>query len=296
MATGPGHGPLHRIASDRLTAEISEDGAELRRLTDAAGRDWLWDGDPAFWAGRAPVLFPIVGTLAGDHFRWQGRDYALARHGFARRRRFAAVERDDDGLVLRLEDDAETRAAWPFSFTLDMIFTVRAATLTMTARVTNRGDGPMPASFGFHPALRWPLPGEKDKAGHVIRFDRPEPAPIRRLDAAGLLDPRPRPTPVDGDTLALDDALFAEDALIFDALESRRLVYRGPAGSQVAVDFQDMRQLGLWMKPGAGYLCIEPWQGHSDPAGFDGPLDEKPGMVIVPPGGQRLFAMAITIG
>jgi galactose mutarotase-like enzyme len=287
---------VHRIASDRLTAEISEAGAELQRLTDAAGRDWLWDGDPAFWAGRAPILFPIVGTLNRDRFRWQGETYGLPRHGFARRRDFALVEQDRDGLILRLESDAATRAVWPFDCALDMIFTVRGATLTMTARVTNRGDAAMPASFGFHPALRWPLPGERGKTGHVIRFDRPEPAPVRRLDADGLLDPEPRPSPVQGDLLGLDDGLFAEDALIFDRLESRRLTFEGPGGSRATVDFDGMPHLGLWMKPGAGYLCIEPWQGFSDPAGFHGEIDEKPGMVTIAPGAQRLFTMAIAIG
>lgn len=296
MASGPGHDLLHRIASERLTAEISEDGAELRRLTDAAGRDWLWDGDPAFWAGRAPILFPIVGTLRGDRFRWQGQVHGLPRHGFARRRRFSVVARDADGLVLRLEPDETIRAVWPFDHILDMIFTVRGATLSMTARVTNTGEQPMPASFGFHPALRWPLPGESGKAGHVIRFDRPEPGPVRRLDGDGLLDPRPRPTPVEGDRLALDDSLFSEDALIFDRLESRRLTFEGPRGARVTVDCPGMPHLGLWMKPGASFLCIEPWQGHSDPSDFTGPIDEKPGMVMIAPGESRLFTMAITIG
>jgi len=288
--------PVHRIGSDRLTADISEDGAELRRLTDAAGRDWLWDGDPAFWAGRAPILFPIVGTLRGDRYRWQGQVHGLPRHGFARRSRFSVIEQDRDGLVLRLEDDERLRAVWPFAFTLDMIFTIRDATLSMTARVTNRGEGPMPCSFGFHPALRWPLPGEAGKAGHVVRFDRPEPEPVRRLDGDGLLDRMPRPTPVDGDRLVLDDSLFAEDALIFDRLDSRRLSLEGPRGARATVDFPGMPHLGLWMKPGAGYLCIEPWQGHSDPADFTGPIEEKPGIVLIPAGERKLFTMAITIG
>lgn len=287
---------VHRIASDRLTAEISEAGAELRRLTDAAGRDWLWDGDPAVWAGRAPILFPIVGTLNRDRFRSRGQTHGLPRHGFARRRDFALVEQDGDGLVLRLESDEATRAVWPFDLTLDMIFTLRAATLTMTARVANIGAEPMPASFGFHPALRWPLPGERGRAGHAVRFDRPEPAPVRRLDGDGLLDPEPRDSPVKGDMLPLDDHLFAEDALIFDRLESRGLVFEGPGGGRARVDFQGMPHLGLWSRPGAGYLCIEPWQGHSDPAGFHGDIGEKPGMVTIAPGERRLFTMAITIG
>lgn len=285
-----------RIESDRLTAEISEAGAELQRLTDAAGRDYLWDGDPAFWAGRAPILFPIVGTLNGDHFRWHGRHYSLPRHGFARRSTFTIAEHDKDGLILRLDANEATRAVWPFEFGLEMIYVLRGATLTMTGRVTNLGDDPMPASFGYHPALRWPLPGAPSKDGHVIRFDRSEPAHIRRLNSSGLLDPGPRPTPVEGDTLHLDDDQFAEDALIFDNLASRSLVYQGPGTARVLVDFAGMPELGLWMKPGASYLCIEPWQGFSDPAGFTGTLDEKPGMVLIAPGERRAFTMAITIG
>jgi galactose mutarotase-like enzyme len=285
-----------RIVSDRLTAEISEQGAELQRLCDIAGRDYLWDGDPAWWSGRAPILFPIVGTLNGDRFRWRGRTYALGRHGFARRSAFEVVEHDRDGVLLRLDANDATRAVWPFEFSLEMIYTLRDASLTMTGRVTNRGGEPMPVGFGFHPALRWPLPGAAGKEGHAIRFDRPEPAPVRRLDADGLLDPVPRPTPVEGDTLRLDDGLFADDALIFDDPASRALVYEAPGAARVAVDFHDMPQLGLWTKPGAGYLCIEPWHGFSDPAGFDGTLDEKPGMATIAPRDRRSFSMTITIG
>ena len=288
-------GPL-RIASDHLTAEISPDGAELVRLTDAAGRDYLWDGDPAIWSGRAPILFPIIGTLNGDSFRWQGKDYALPRHGFARRRRFATAEHDQERLILRLDADDATRAVWPFDASLEMIFTLHGATLTMTGRVINRDSMAMPCAFGFHPALRWPLPGATAKTGHVIRFARPEPTPIRRLDHDGLLDPVPRPTPIEGDLLALDDSLFAEDALVFDTLASCALTYQGPGAAPVTVNFGGMPHLGLWTKPGASYLCIEPWQGFSDPAGFTGPLDEKPGMVTIEAGASRSFTMAITIG
>ena len=75
-----------RIASDRLTAEIAPLGAELQSLRDTSRRDYLWNGDPAWWSGQAPILFPIIGELNGHHFRWHGRDYELQRHGFGRRR------------------------------------------------------------------------------------------------------------------------------------------------------------------------------------------------------------------
>jgi galactose mutarotase-like enzyme len=283
-----------RIASAALSAEISPIGAELQRLTASDGRELLWDGDPAFWSGRAPILFPIVGTVSDDHYRCGGQSYALPRHGFARRRTFSLIEHRSDSATLRLESDDQTRALWPFAFCLDMIFAIDGRRLMMTGRVINRSDRPMPTSFGFHPALRWPLPDGGERADHVILFDQAEPGAVRRLDSAGLLDPAPRPSPVDGNRLALSDDLFVEDALIFESMASRRLVYGVPGARQIAVDYPGMPSLGLWTKPGAGYLCIEPWQGYSDPAGFEGDITDKPGAVPIAPGATRDFMMGIT--
>jgi galactose mutarotase-like enzyme len=285
-----------RIASGRLAAEIAAEGAELVRLTDLATADeLLWDGDPAFWTGHAPILFPIVGTLRDNRYRWQGNSYELPRHGFARRRGFALVAQDAASATFRIEANTASRAVWPFDFTLDMRFAIRDARLEMRATVTNRGDGPMPASFGFHPALRWPLPGGAAKADHVILFDRDELAPVRRLDADGLVMAESFATPVEGRTLALDDSLFADDALILDQPASRALTYGAPGSTRIAVDYADMPQIAFWMKPGADYLCIEPWQGHSDPAGFDGEIGDKPGMVSIAAGEARDFMMGLRL-
>ncbi|WP_156678311.1 aldose 1-epimerase family protein [Sphingomonas profundi] len=283
------------IAGDGLSAAISPLGAELRILRDAAGRDLLWDGDPAVWSGRSPLLFPIVGGLAGGRYRLDGQNYELPRHGFARRRRFALLEQAPAAATFRLEADEETRAAYPFAFRLDMRYAIAAATIRLEATVANLGDTAMPASFGFHPALRWPLPYGAPRADHRIRFGANEPTPIRRLDTAGLVDPRLRPSPIAGDTLALDDDLFVEDAIILDRPASRSLLYGAAAGPQLRIDYPDMPMLGLWSKPGAGFLCIEPWQGFADPAGFDADLFAKPGIVIIPPAGRRTFAMSITL-
>ena len=284
-----------RIASAGIAAEIAPLWAELVRLTDADGRDWQWGGDPAVWAGRAPILFPIVGTLRDDAFRWQGKTYNLPRHGFARRSTFAAIDQAEDRVTFRLESTEATLAVWPFAFQLDMGFSVAGTTLTMTAIVRNPSTDPMPASFGYHPALLWPLPGGADAEAHEIRFDKDEPAPVRRLDANGLVDPTPRPSPIDGNRLALSDSLFVEDALILDQPASDRLVYGAPGGGQVAVGYAGMPQIAFWQKPGAGYLCIEPWHGLSDPAGFDGDIFEKPGMAIIAGGDERRFAMSIEL-
>lgn len=284
------------IASSGLTVTVSTDGAELQRIVDADGRDLLWDGDPAFWTGRAPILFPIVGGLRDGHYRLDGVHYALPKHGFARHSRFALVEASADGATFRLTDSAETRAAYPFAFGLDVAYWVNGTRLEIVATVHNPGDTPLPVSFGFHPALRWPLPYGGAREAHVLRFDADEPAPVRGVTPDALIAAEALPTPIEGDVLHLRDALFAVDAVILDRPNSRGLWYGVPGQPGVRVDYPDMPELGIWTKPGAGYLCIEPWQGMADPEGFSGDFRDKPGVVLIGPGESRPFGMAILFG
>lgn len=279
-----------QISSPALRAEISPLGAELVRLQDSTGADLLWDGDPAFWTGRSPLLFPMVGRARGDRITVAGRTYDLGQHGFARTSTFTAVRSDAASCTWRLEASEATRQLYPFAFRLDVTYRIDGATLHMEAEVTNTGDTTLPASFGFHPALRWPLPYGKPRAAHEIVFEKDESAPIRR-PVDGLLSAAQFPTPVRDRRLPLSDALFEAGALIFDTLASRSVVY----GEAIRVDFPRMPHLGIWTKPGAGYVCIEPWQGYASPEGFDGDFADKPGMVPVAPGATESFAMSISV-
>jgi galactose mutarotase-like enzyme len=285
-----------RIATDAMSAEFSTLGAEMRVLRDEAGRDLLSDGPPEYWTGRAPLLFPIVGAVNRDTIHIDGAPYPIAKHGFARRSEFAVVDHQSDSVTFRLEADTATRPHYPFDFRLDIRFAIDGPTLRSEAVLTNPGDVALPASFGFHPAFRWPLPWGGDRADHRLVFAEAEPAPIRRIDTkTGLVLPDPRPTPVEGDMLAPRDDLFVEDALIFDRLYSRKLRFGVPGKRGLEVDFADMPLLGVWTKPGAPFLCIEPWQGLADPVGYDGDFRTKPYVVEVAPGAERRFAMAITL-
>ena len=285
-----------RIATPRLSAEIDPQGAQLWALSDGEGRDLLWDGDPAIWKGRAPILFPIIGALAEGQYRLEDATYCLPRHGFARDRLFQVVEASASSASFRLEADDATRAVYPFDFALTLHFAIRDAALTIAATIENREAArDLPASLGFHPAFRWPLPYGRPRDAHRIRFERAEPAPVRRLDAAGLLLPRGFPTPIAGDTLTLRDDLFTDDALILDRVASRRVWYGAADGPQIEVAFPDTPYLGLWSKPGAGFVCIEPWHGHADPQGPPGELTKKPGIVLVPPGGSKTCTMTVAL-
>ena len=283
------------ISSGQISAEIDPHGAQLSSLRDHAARDFLWNGDPAVWTGRAPLLFPIVGTLAGGSYRLGSESYALPRHGFARGKDFAVESADAHRAIFKLSADPSTLRVYPFRFELAVKFEVVARTLSVVTTVRNLGAEDMPASFGYHPAFRWPLPFGAPRASHSIEFDAEEPAPVRRLDAAGLLSPTPHSTPVENRILKLADALFQDDVLIFDQPASRGVSYGAHLGPRLRIDFPDSRYLGIWTKPGAPFICIEPWQGYSDPQGFSGDFKQKPGIFIVRAGHERGVTMNITI-
>ncbi len=283
----------YRIAASGIAATIKAEGAELCSLTDAAGREFLWQAGPA-WPRHAPVLFPIVGRLAGDTLRLSGRSYTLGQHGFARDRRFALVERDATVCRFVLTDDAATRAVFPFAFRLEVTYAVAGDTLTIGYALDNPAGTVLHASFGAHPAFRWPLREGVAKDAHVLEFALPEPAPIRRLDG-GLLRAERFPSPIEGNILRLNESLFADDAIILDEVASPAVQFRAPGGPGVEVMWHGFRQLGLWSKPQGDFLCIEPWCGHADPAGFAGDFTDKPGLLHIPPGGRAEAELSVRL-
>jgi galactose mutarotase-like enzyme len=283
------------LESDELTAEIDPQGAQLSALRDRAGRDLLWGGDPSVWSGRAPLLFPIVGALAAGSYRLGSRVYHLPRHGFARNRLFDIVESTPASATLRLRADSASLKVYPFRFEFAIQFALVGPTLSLTSWVRNLSEEDMPASFGYHPALRWPLPFGASRSAHFIEFASDEPAPIRRLNTDGLLTPTLHPTPISHRRLALVDALFQNDAVIFDQVRSRFVNYGADVGPRIRVSFPDSPYLGIWTKPQAEFICIEPWHGIADPIGFSADFRAKPGVFTLAPRAALPIRMAITL-
>ena len=270
-------------------AELNPLGAELARFR-WRGLDLLWDGDPRWWGRRAPVLFPIVGRLNGDTLRHEGRAHRVPQHGFARDLPWEALEADDSFAFLRLRDSEATRESYPFAFELTQRAELSEAGLRADFTLTNPGAEELIACLGVHPAFRWPLPGGR-REEHRLEFESEEPEPMRRL-MEGLLCAAPQASPLTTSPLPLNDALFAEDALIFDRLRSRRLRYTAPGAPVVELAW-DFPHFGIWTKPGAPFLCLEPWQGFADPEGFDGEFRDKPGTVRLAPGESRRWSYCI---
>ena len=285
------------LANGEIAVDLSPVGAELMSLRDAQSREWLWQGSPQSWPRRAPVLFPVIGRCAGGGVRHKGRFYKLTIHGYAPDKAFSVLSSGGEECTFRCDPDEETRAVYPFDLRLDVTFQLDGPRLRQTATVTNLGDEEAAAALGFHPGFQWPLPSVPDskQTDHVVLFEREETAPIRRI-RGGLLSRETFPNEIDGRVLHLRPELFATDAMFFDRPASRGVWFGVPGHPGVKVDFPDCPQLGLWMRPGAPYLCIEPWQGHDHPEGFDGDVLDSPGMVRMQPGESFTRHLVIEIG
>jgi galactose mutarotase-like enzyme len=175
-----------------------------------------------------------------------------------------------------------------------MRYSLEGRTLKMVATVSNNSDSVMPYSFGFHPGFCWPLPGAGARLDHYVEFLEDEPGPLRRPQD-GLFDTKHYDSPIKDRKIRLRDELFHDGAMMFTGIRSRGLRFGSHHGPFLDIRWENLPDLGIWTKPGAGYLCIEPWQGYSAPVGFEGELSEKPGILLLEPGQHRDFTMSVTV-
>lgn len=283
---------LVHLQAGPYRASISSHGAELQSFT-WEGHDLLWNGDPVWWGRRAPLLFPVVGAVAEAHLRVGGGRFPMPKHGFARNREWEVVDATATQALFRLGDDESTRVHYPFAFELQLRFTLEPSGLRMEAELRNPGPVALPAQFGFHPAFRWPLLEGQAREAHALVFDEAEPDALRQL-AGDFIAPGQRPTPVVARTLALKDDLFTEDALIWDPVRSRGARFGVPGEARLRVQW-DAPSFACWTKPGAPFLCLEPWQGLADEVGFTGDFTDRPGVLSLAPGASAAWSMSLSM-
>lgn len=285
---------MTRIANDRMAVEISATGAETQSIETTDGRSWLWNGDKTFWTGRSPILFPIVGRADNDTITVDGTAYTMKQHGFARRSTFTLAEQSETACRFELASSAETLAQYPFEFLLSVTHKIDGQKLTVTSEVENRSGKPMPFGFGYHPAFNWPMPGTtKGHVHHVQLENNGEPALIRLRD--GLIDLTPLPSPFAKGLLALDHDYFVDDAMIFPEGAGERLTLSAENGPALHFTFENLPNLALWTKPGAPYICVEPWHGMAAAHGRSAELADRPYTKMLEVDGKAHFSYSVEI-
>lgn len=270
-------------------------GGELVSLRDGKGQEYIWEGDPAFWSGQNPVLFPIVGSLKDGKVDIGGKSYEMGRHGFARGMEFTPVERGEDFITLELRENEETLTRYPFSFSLKVTHRLLEDGFSTTFAVTNTGAAPMPFCVGGHTAVRIP---EGDRfEDYDLVFDVLEQADSHLLNPQGIIRHDGRKPMLDGSRIALDYRTFAEmDTIIFSMLRSGSvsLLHR-ETGRGMRLDFHEFPMVAFWTKPGAPFLCLEPWQGCAAWDNETGKFEDKPFCTVLRPGSGKELTCSFRI-
>ena len=281
-----------------LRATVQTKGGELISLRDKAGLEHIWQGDPAFWTGRNPILFPIVGTLKDGQVEIGGRRYEMDRHGFARRVEFSLVEQEEDRVVLELRESREPLSRWPFPFSLKVEHRLLEEGSSTTFLVENTGDRPMPFCIGGHTAIRCPLEEGERFEDYELIFEEAEQADSHLLSPAGTILHHGREPMLDGTgRLALDYQTFARlDTIIFSMLRSGNVsLVHQETGRGVRLDFHEFPMVAFWTKPGAPFLCLEPWQGCAALDDETGRFEDKPYCLSLAPGESKRLTCSLSL-
>lgn len=76
---------LHTIENEKLLCTIESCGVEIRSLKNkASGEEYIWQIDPSIWGSSSPILFPAIGKIKADKMRFDGKEYAMPKHGIIR--------------------------------------------------------------------------------------------------------------------------------------------------------------------------------------------------------------------
>lgn len=288
-----------QIGDQTGSAQIDSLGAQLLSLKNASGTEFLWQGDPAYWGGRAPILFPMVGALRDGKTIIDGRKYEMNRHGFARAMEFTVQSSTATSAVFSLRASDETRKQYPFDFELIVTYRFQSCALTTEFHVSNLGKQPMPFAVGGHPGFLCPLTKDENFEDWVIEFEQNETVDCPQLDInSGLINFNKRVPFLNNEkTILLKHSLFDHDALVFDSLKSKKVkLFSSKSGSGLQMDFTGFDYFGIWSAVNnAPFVALEPWTGCATAEDEDDDFYHKRGMTLLQPDQSTMHSFTVTI-
>ena len=288
------------IENDLLRVQASSLGAELQSIVlKKDGTEYLWQGDPTYWKGRAYNLFPICGRLWDGKYTYAGKTYEMNLHGFARKSELTLAAHTADSMTFRLESSEKTLAQYPFRFVFTVTFRVTGATLQVTLGVENRDEKPMIFAVGGHPGFNVPF-GEKGAfTDYELEFGQPGHVKAIAMSSDCYTTEHFVMLPLrNGNVLPLRHEMFDNDALLLTDM-GHSVTLRAPGTAKfLRMEFPDMNYLGVWHAPKteAPYVCLEPWTSVPAMHGRVDALEEKRDMLTLAPGEKYENTYTITVG
>ena len=278
---------LTTIQSESLCVTVDSRGAQLQSIRSGDGKEYLWQGDAAFWTSRAPNIFPYVARLTEGKCIYKGKVYGFGNHGLVRYADLAVAASAPDSVTYQLESDEDTLRQYPFPFRYTMRYRVTGNRLVMQTTVENTGKERMYFAVGGHPGFNVPLEDGLAFSDYYLEFDEPaEPYRILLADSGAVTPGQERYPLQDGRRIRLDHRLFDHDAIVLHHT-AKTVTLKAEGGRRsVTVSFPDFRYVGFWHKPktDALYVCIEPWTSLPSREGIVENLAQQSDLLYLDPG------------
>lgn len=270
------------LKNNTLEVSVKEIGAELCSIKSLKTNiEYIWNADPEVWASHAPNLFPIIGCLKDNGFIYQGKEYKCPKHGFIRNNKeITCIDKTENSLTFGLKYSKESLKIYPFKFEFQIKFTLDSNKITVLHHIINHGTDDMLFSLGAHPGFTCPIHKGENYKDYYLEFEKEETSKSWEIEKDGLIGSNTKSVFDEPKIIHLHANLFDDDALVFKDLHSRRVSLKSKKSKQVLVmDFKGFPYLGIWAKPNATYVCIEPWMGIADSADTDRNFENKEGLI-----------------
>lgn len=273
---------VYYAENDILSLGVKEMGAELTSLRlKKTGREYIWYGNPDIWYGQSPILFPFIGRLLDDKYRVNGSEYTCPKHGIVRKKPFILTEKTDTSLTFLQSEDEQSLTMYPYKFNLYVTYSLDGDKLTAVHRVENTNDTAMYFSIGAHPGFNCSI-------GDVLLLSEAQTVRTERIDSESILMDKTFPVLNNGKEIPITKDIFEKDALILSGLKGGRVTLKG-SGYFLEFNFFDAPVMGIWAKPGAPYVCLEPWFGINDSYDKKDDISQKRGIMSLDPGKSFTF-------
>ena len=270
------------LENNELLVEVNDFGAELARICDKkTGREVLWSADGTYWNRHAPVLFPFVGALEGGGYKYNGQSYRMGQHGFARDSEFEFAGQDLSSVTHKLKWSSETYENYPFKFSLYITHTLEGRSIRVGWKVVSEQEEKMYFSIGAHPAFIVPAKdGEVQEDYFLNLYSEKDAFTCLRINEKGTaLADAPEKFTAQSGLHRIEKDLFNDGVWIFEDGQLQKVGISYPDRTPyIEIECRDFPYVGIWTKPGAPFVCLEPWYGRTDDAGFAGDISEKKGI------------------
>lgn len=272
---------IYFLENDELIVRIDSFGAEVKSVLGKNDyREYMWYGDSKYWGRTSPVLFPFVGGVRDKKYNWNGIEYSMGQHGFARDMEFELYEKSENRIAFILKSNDETLRKYPFAFELIIAYTLSGAVLKVEWTVVNPGNDTMYFSIGAHPAFLCPVHGEKTKEGYKLFFEGVEEIRHHGNDlksGLAIMDEN-LILPLHDGRAEMTKDFFDRCTYYVEGNQTKLVGIEDPQGRRVVDVIFDTPLFAIWSpeKKNAPFLCIEPWYGRADATDFEGDLANRP--------------------